>query len=437
MSTTSAWTQTRVDRVATVNARIGWKALTASEYQPDGYVFLATPNIKYDLIDFDNVNYISKFRYDESPELKLRIGDVLLAKDGSTLGITNVVHALPRPATVNGSIAVLRTFGIDPRFLRYSLASSPTQNLIEVVKGGMGVPHLFQWDIRRLPLALPPLDEQCRIADFLDAETIRIGSLASAQGKARIILLERREANVFCAVTGNIIADHRPSHLPWVDSLPTGWQGVKLGHVARMGSGHTPSRSRQDWWENCTIPWITTGEVSQVRDDRREVLTETRECISEIGMANSSAELHPKGTVVLCRTASAGYSAVMGEDMATSQDFVTWACGPRLDPFYLLWCLRAMRSDLLGRLAMGSTHKTIYVPDLQMLRIPLPPIPEQHRIVASIRADNSAIDSAVDVIDRQLALLSERRQALITAAVTGQIDVTTASGLSAAGGAAV
>jgi len=190
-----------------------------------------------------------------------------------------------------------------------------------------------------------------------------------------------------------------------------------------MGSGHTPGRAHPEWWEDCTIPWITTGEVSQVRDDRREILTETRERISEIGMANSAAELHPKGTVVLCRTASAGYSAVMGDDMATSQDFVTWTCGLRLDPFYLLWCLRAMRSDLLGRLAMGSTHKTIYVPDLQALRIPLPPIAEQHQIVADIRASNAIVDAAVDTIDRQAVLLAERRQALITAAVTGGIAV--------------
>ena len=105
-----------------------------------------------------------------------------------------------------------------------------------------------------------------------------------------------------------------------------------------------------------------------------KILTETRECISEVGLANSSAELHPVDTVVLCRTASAGYSAVMGAQMATSQDFVTWTCGPRLDPYYLLWILRAMRQDLLGRLAMGSTHKTIYAPDLQMLRVPLPPL---------------------------------------------------------------
>ena len=96
---TTAWAYTRLDRVATVNARIGWKALTAAEYQDDGYAFLATPNIKSEVIDFDNVNYISDFRYEESPELRLRPGDVLLAKDGSTLGIANVVRNLPRPAT--------------------------------------------------------------------------------------------------------------------------------------------------------------------------------------------------------------------------------------------------------------------------------------------------------------------------------------------------
>ena len=147
-------------------------------------------------------------------------------------------------------------------------------------------------------------------------------------------------------------------------------------------------------------------------------------------MTNSAAELHPKGTVVLCRTAaSAGYSAVMGEDMATSQDIVTWTCGPLLDPFYLLWCLRAMRSDLLGRLAIGSTHKTIYVPDLQALRIPLPSLAEQLQIVASIRVSNATIDATIDALDRQATLMSERRQALITAAVIGQIDVTTAGGV--------
>lgn len=319
----------------------------------------------------------------------------------------------------------------DPRYMHYLLLSRPY--LAELTRISKFMPPSqfdISWDVlRMLPVLRPPADEQRRIANFLEAESRRIDSLAAAQHKVRAVLLERRAANVFEATTGGAVPQRKQSMLPWVGSLPATWQSVKLGHFARMGSGHTPSRSRREWWENCTIPWVTTGEVSQVRDDRREVLTETRERVSEIGLANSAAEIHPKGTVVLCRTASAGYSAVIGEDMATSQDFVTWTCGPQLDSFYLLWCLRAMRRDLLGRLSMGSTHKTIYVPDLQMLRIPLPPLAEQRQIVESIRETNAAVDGVIDAIDRQLALLVDRRQALITAAVTGQIDVTTARGV--------
>lgn len=428
MSTTTTWIQTRMSRVATVNARIGWKALTAEEYQDDGFAFLATPNIKPERIDFNNVNYISLYRYEESPELKLALGDVLLAKDGMTLGITNIVSYLPRPATVNGSIAVLRPFNIEPRFLRYSLASTVSQDNMNAFKDGMDVPHLFQRDINRLPLSTPSFEEQRRIADFLDQKIRRIDELVDIRHRVQRGLTERRESSIYGAVTGVARGPSTPSELVWVTSLPQSWRVVRLGSVARMGSGHTPSRQHPEWWIDCTVPWITTGEVFQVRDDRQEIITETREKISEIGISNSSALIHPKGTVALCRTASAGYSAVMGADMATSQDFVTWTCGPTLNPFYLLWCLRAMRTDLLGRLAMGSTHKTIYVPDLQMLRIPLPPLVEQLAIVQRIRADNAATDAVIDSIDRQLALLAERRQALITAAVTGQIDVTTARG---------
>ena len=318
----------------------------------------------------------------------------------------------------------------DPRYLHYLLRSAPY--LAELTRISKWMPPSqfdLPWEmLRRLPVALPSIKEQRRIVDFLDVETARIDAIAAVQQQMKLMLQERRSAHATAQISGSDYAIRRPSRLAWLDSLPEHWQEVRVGLLAHMGSGHTPSRSRPDWWVNCTIPWITTGEVSQVRDDRREIITNTREKISEVGLANSAAELCPPGTVVLCRTASAGYSAVMGTAMATSQDFVTWTCGARLDPYYLLWCLRAMRDDLQGRLATGSTHLTIYVPDLQMLRIPLPELKEQQTIVERIRQENARVDRLVDAVDRQLELLAERRQALITAAVTGQIDVTTASG---------
>ncbi|MEV5449713.1 restriction endonuclease subunit S [Streptomyces sp. NPDC048405] len=320
--------------------------------------------------------------------------------------------------------------GENSRFLDWLLQSDVYATEYATLSRGVR-PNQAEIDndwLRVLPIYLPPPEEQRRIANFLDAETARIDNLTATLQLELDLLTERRAAGIVAAVSGNKHADRRSSTLAWIESLPASWREVRVALLARMGSGHTPSRSRPEWWTDCYIPWITTGEVKQVRDDRVEDIYETREKISELGLANSSAELHPKGTVFLCRTASAGYSGVMGLNMATSQDFVTWTCGPRLMPHFLLWCLRAMRSDLLGRLAMGSTHKTIYVPDLQMLRIPLPPLEEQEEIVHTIRQQNARVDILTDKVRRQQELLRERRQALITAAVTGQFDVSTASG---------
>nr|WP_243687775.1 restriction endonuclease subunit S [Methanobacterium formicicum] len=103
-----SWEIGRMGADCTVKARLGWRGLKASEYVNEGYIFLSTPNIKNNEIDFENVNYITPERYFESPEIMLDVGDVLLAKDGSTLGISNVVRYLPVPATVNSSIAVIK-----------------------------------------------------------------------------------------------------------------------------------------------------------------------------------------------------------------------------------------------------------------------------------------------------------------------------------------
>jgi type I restriction enzyme S subunit len=239
------------------------------------------------------------------------------------------------------------------------------------------------------------------------------------------LLNERWQSTMAAGVNGELLGlpQASPTGIPWLPTMPLDWRRAKLNLIARLGSGHTPSRQHPEWWEDATIPWITTGEVSQVRDDRREYLTQTREKISDIGLANSAAELHPADTVVLCRTASAGYSAIMGTDMATSQDFATWTCGPLLRPRFLLLCLRVMRQDLLGRLAMGSTHKTIYMPDIESIVVPLPSVELQDAVVEAVYSRLPAIDASIDRLTQQIDLLVEHRQALITAAVTGEINV--------------
>ncbi|QRF82908.1 restriction endonuclease subunit S [Bacillus altitudinis] len=199
------WKFTRLDFISRVKARLGWKGLKAEEYVEDGYAFLATPNLKERNIDFKNVNYITEERYLESPEIMLEVGDVLLAKDGSTLGIVNVVRSLPKNATVNSSIAVIRPTGkIDSVYFYYYLKSTYIQDVINQIKDGMGVPHLFQADIKKFKILLPPMDEQVVIAKYLDEETLILEQLVGKVKKQIEKLKEYRQSLIYEAVTGKI-----------------------------------------------------------------------------------------------------------------------------------------------------------------------------------------------------------------------------------------
>ena len=110
----------------------------------------------------------------------------------------------------------------------------------------------------------------------------------------------------------------------------------KIRYFAKLESGHTPSRNKPAFWENCTIPWFTLADVWKIRSGSTRFVHETKEKVSALGLANSSARLLPAGTVILSRTASVGYSAILGKPMATTQDFANWICRDKLQPEYLL-----------------------------------------------------------------------------------------------------
>ena len=199
------WSISKLGFHASVKARLGWKGLKADEYVDEGFIFLSTPNIKNRHIDFDAVNYITKERYLESPEIMLEVGDVLIAKDGSTLGTTNIVRDLPAPATVNSSIAVLRPkSNLHSNFLYWIMVCPYTQSIIQQVKDGQGVPHLFQADLRQFWIWLPSYEEQRTIAAYLNRETARIDALIEKVEKSLVLLREWRTSLISAAVTGKI-----------------------------------------------------------------------------------------------------------------------------------------------------------------------------------------------------------------------------------------
>ncbi|MFI0729777.1 restriction endonuclease subunit S [Streptomyces sp. NPDC021225] len=406
----AGWSRTRVDRVATVNARIGWKALTAAEYQPEGYAFLSTPNIKGREIDFFNVNYISEFRYEESPELKLRPGDVLLAKDGNTLGIVNIIRDLPRPATVNGSIAVIRSTGIEPSYLRYVLASRTTQETINMLKGGMGVPHLFQWDINRLPVPLPPLEEQRRIADFLDAGTSRIDRLVALRRRQSELVLERSDVVLTELFSGsNRHREYRFRHLmrsnPCYGVLVPKFSsnGIPLIRVSDLG------RLDQD------LDRLPRIEEEQAHEYRRTRISPGDLLITVVGATIGRCDVAPNGV----------------DGFNVSRAVARVQLVPELEPELIASWVRSrgFRQQAEVATSGSAAQPALNMSDLAHFTVWLPDgLAKRQNLARCVGAHQQHTDTLLSALNRQLSLLAERRQALITAAVTGQIDVSTASG---------
>ena len=120
------WPTRRLKFSAWIRARLGWKGLKASEYVENGYPFLSAFNIENDHMKWNNLNFINKYRYDESPEIKLKVGDLLLVKDGAGIGKCARIDKLPYgESTANGSLAVITSYDmLDYRYLYYFINGS-------------------------------------------------------------------------------------------------------------------------------------------------------------------------------------------------------------------------------------------------------------------------------------------------------------------------
>ncbi|WP_158972060.1 restriction endonuclease subunit S [Chachezhania sediminis] len=197
---------------------------------------------------------------------------------------------------------------------------------------------------------------------------------------------------------------------PTPDLEPDGWTLEKLCDIAKLESGHTPSRKRPDYWDG-GIPWLSLHDSKTIEG---KVLHDTKMTVSALGLANSSARLLPEGTVALSRTATIGKVAVMGRQMATSQDFACYVCGPRLHNRYLAHLFRGM-ADEWDRLMAGSTHNTIYMPTFENMQILVPPMEEQEAIAEALSDADALIEGLERLIAKKRLIKQGAMQDLLTA----------------------
>lgn len=300
----------------------------------------------------------------------------------------------------SGEWIVFRSAKILPAYLRWVLVGDVFHAAFMQTVSGVGGSLLRARpaEVFKIQIPLPSLPAQKRIAAILDA-----ADALRAKRRESIEQLDSLVQATFLEMFGDC---NRPPASIGPPSFGSKTGFAPLSQVATLATGHTPDRAREDYWGG-SIPWIS---LTDIRALDGQVAFNTLQNVTESGLANSSSVLLPKGTVCFSRTASIGFVTVMGREMATSQDFVNWVCGPKINPIYLMAALRQSRPYLLSKSA-GSTHKTIYYRHAEEMQVYLPPLPLQARfasIVESIEQQKARLKAHLAELDTLFASLQSR-----------------------------
>lgn len=313
-------------------------------------------------------------------------------------GSTSIVYTVltPRPSIVG-------------RFAHHLLRSQAFQE--EYYRWGNGIVADL-WSTRyssmkRIPLAVPPLEEQRAIADYLDRETARIDTLIEEQQRLIEMLRERRRAVALHAIG---------------EQAARGVAIDKLGRSARIGNGSTPRRETAEYWSDEGFPWLNSSVVNKSRVTHAE----------QFVTANALRECHlpvvAPGSILVGLTGQGktrGMATILDVE-ATVNQHVAYVTPDRSKwlPEYLLWSLKASYDDL-RRLSEenGSTKGGLTCEALKQFRLAAPSLDDQRRVALYLDEQTAKTDTLIAETERFIELSNERRAALITAAVTGQFAV--------------
>ena len=362
----------------------------------------------------------------------LREGEILVVRSGAYTGDSALVTNSWAGCSPGYDLRV-SPVSAHPAYVAYCLLSTAVLDQIHLARTRAAQPHLNAEDLGDLNILIPALNEQRRIADFLDLEMSRIDALRECRLAQASSLSELELARIGEELAGvDVGADRIETGWHWLPSIPGAWRAgpvyayfnVQLGKMLNVE--RASGTCQQPYLRNANIHWyeIDTEDLATMTFEPYEKLrygVQTGDLLVCEGGAGVAESAVWDGRISACF-----YQKSLHRVRSLSHLPVEW----------LMYWLRFARAagvfDADGNLA---TIPHLTSEQLADYRIPIPK--DGHRRVAKLNLEIAAIRKTRIELASANALLSERRQALITAAVTGQIDVTTARGLSSAGGTAV
>lgn len=312
-------------------------------------------------------------------------------------------------AVPNSIFTCFRINGASPdvRFLNYQFSDNLhgrwLRKFIQVGARAHGSLSINDNDLMALPVPVPvgaeSVAEQQKIAECLSS----VDELIAAHGR-KVDALKTQKKGLMQHLFPREGETQPRLRFPEFQSAGE-WGGKRLEELAKRGSGHTPNKTKPEYY-NGGIKWVSLADSKRLDNG---LILETTVLISEQGIKNSSAVLHPAGSVILSRDAGVGKSAVMSESMAVSQHFIVWTCDDRHLFNWFLYYILQIKKPEFESVATGSTIKTIGLPFFKDLKVIVPSFTEQQRIASCLRS----LDALITAETQKLEALKTHKKGLM------------------------
>lgn len=323
---------------------------------------------------------------------------------------------------ITSAYLCLRTTGLlSPEYGYYLLHTYDLKKIFYGLGSGLRQNLGFE-DFKRMPVIIPPKDEQSAIVRFLKHINRQCDRYIREKKKLIGLLNEQKQAIIHQAVTRGLNPNVKlkPSGIPWLGDIPAHWKFLKLRRYCKVFAGATPSRNVSYYWGNGTIPWLSSGDVNQRR------IKSASQFITEEGFANSSTKwIKPKSLVVALAGQGRTKGLVATVEFKTTCNQSLAAIEPdtaKIEYRFLAYYLESRYLDIRGLVGDGL-RDGLNLELIKAITIPMPSVEEQLGISRLLDAQTQAIDTSVKIVSREIDLIKEYRTSLIADVVTGKLDV--------------
>jgi len=344
---------------------------------------------------------------------QVKHGDIIVSTVRTYLKAIAPVENPPDNLVVSTGFAVLRPHGVSQGFAKYAFAESGFINTVIARSNGVSYPAINATDLVRIPIPVPPVEEQQVIASYLDRETARVDTLIAEKGRLIETLREYRQATISEVVTQGLdpTAPKKPSGVPWLGEIPAHWGLKRLKfHVEQVGEKTSEPLAGVAYIglehiESGTGKFISSMDGTQTESES----TVSHFCVGDV--------LFGKLRPYLAKAVIA-----YGDGVCTTELLVLRPNS--MDSGYLLSCLlldgfiKTVDASTFGA-KMPRADWTF----ISNLLLPEPPAVEQQAIAAYLDTETARIDALLAHVQDEIKLLQELRAATITDAVTGKIQV--------------